>query len=116
MEKELKTIARKSTISCAVFGTITSIIILMMILITIFVHMFATTSKTSTFYFTTTLCICMLPIIISTIYTIRKLRLIKKSHFTYGKIIKIEKDTPGSSDVYQNFIIEYIDEGTNKKC
>lgn len=48
--------------------------------------------------------------IIPTLYPIRKLILIKNTHFTYGIIKKVEK---GKSYVSLDFEIEYIDKNTN---
>ena len=110
MEKELKAETRKKIILIGIFDIIMSLIILVMIFAGIF-------ASKDIFYFTAMLYIFIFLVIVIMIYVTRKLIFINKANFTYGKIIKVEKNSPSKqSDVYQNFIIEYTDESTNKTC
>lgn len=46
-------------------------------------------------------------------YFFRELRFINKSRLTYGTVVGIKKSDPEESQVYQYYVIEYIDEGNN---
>lgn len=109
MEKELKAKAIKE----ALVGSLLFIIGMFIMLVTIFIANWATTK---TFHFDILLYILIPLLILTILYVIIRVRFINKLQLTYGKIIKIEKSSSKESEVYQNFIIKYTDESTNKEC
>lgn len=109
MEKELKALAKKSVISIGIMCTIGAIFLCSIIFIGIFAF-------TKVFYYIPMLYMVTLIILLSVLLLIKNLIYIKQSHFTYGKVTKIEKSSLDESQVYQNYIVEYIEDRTNKTC
>lgn len=107
MEKELKALAKKSVISIGIICTIGAIFLCSMIFIGIFAF-------SRVFYYIPMLYMVTLIILLSVLLLIKNLIYIKWSHFTYGKVTKIEKSSLNESQVYQNYIIEYIEGRTSK--
>lgn len=109
MEQELKALVKKGVISIEIICIIGAIFLCSMIFIGIFV-------VTTVFFYKPMLLMITLIILLSILLLIKNLRFIKQSHLTYGKVTKIEKSSLDESLAYQNYIVEYIDDRTNKIC
>lgn len=105
MEQELKNIARKDVMKEL---KIYSIIEVGFFILTLFFSLFSATKRLSLSFFGM-LC---LGIIMFPLSTIKRLILIKNTHFIYGMIKNVED----GQYISLNVEIEYVDENTNKIC
>lgn len=99
MEKELKSKIRGSVLVKGLIGIVTGGLLALF----------------SSFNKTLMMSVFFLAAFISALYVIRELLFIRESRFTYGKIIKVEKSDFDSSQAYQNYTIEYFDEGAKER-